>query len=868
MDQGLGAVLSNTPVETGALSASTTYTLTVTNAAGDHVSRTLAVDVVPAPTISRFTGSLSQIFAGQSSLLSADYTGGTGVVDAGVGALASGGSATVSPTATTTYTLTVTNAAGDQVTAGLTVSVNTAPTAISSFTASAPVVDFGITAQLDWTVTGAPSALTLNGVSVLGGPAYAVVVPVRRNFYTLSGSNPLGSDSRTVSVAARGVDFLAGSVGGPGNLDGPGLAARFQLPCSVAAGMDGTAYVADADNHVIRKIDANGNVTLLAGAYGQSGAVDGPAASARFYSPYGVAVDAAGNVYVADTNNSVIRKIAPDGTVSTLAGLARSMGSADGAGSAARFAGPAGVAVDAQGTVYVADTNNHSLRRITADGVVSTLAGAPGQVGTVDGTGSAARFCTPRNLALDAAGNLYVPDTDFNVIRKVSPAGIVVTWAGWGWDAVSGYGYVDGPSYDARFRRPYGVAVDGAGNVYVADTHNHLIRKITAGGTVSTLAGVYALGNRWVDGPGSSAGFSGPSSLAWTPQGTLLVTEFGNKDVRKVSPEGFTTTLAGLPQLTPATSGTSGTTNPLYFNPSPKGVAVDAAGNTYVADTNAHVIRKVTQAGVISTYAGTYGSSGMVDGPAASSKFSSPQGLALDAAGNLYVADMGNHAIRKITPAGAVSTFAGLGGSAGSTNGTGSAARFYGPSGVAMDAEGNLFVADTYNNTIRKVSSAGAVSTLAGSAGNYGSWDGTGANARFDGPRGIACDAAGTLFVTDYNNQTLRKISPAGAVLTLAGSPGAHGIADGMGAAARFSDPFGVAVDGTGNAYVADSANHLLRKVAPDGTVSTLAGTAGRAGVQFGVLPASLYLPFAVAMDPKGDLYLTASNGLVVITAP
>ena len=349
------------------------------------------------------------------------------------------------------------------------------------------------------------------------------------------------------------------------------------------------------------------------------------------------------------TGNYTIRKVTPGGVVTTLAGLAGSLGSADGTGSAARFNGPQGVAVDSAGNVYVADTDNNTIRKVTPGGVVTTLAGLAGSWGSADGTGSAARFDDPSGRGGGqrgqrvCGGHRQQHDSEGD--------------AGRGGDHAGGpggkpWGSADGTGSAARFSSPEGVAVDSAGNVYVADTGNNTIRKVTPGGVVTTLAG---LAGSWgsADGTGSAARFDNPY-----------------------------------------------------------GVAVDSAGNVYVADCYNCTIRKVTPGGVVTTLAGLAGSYGSADGTGSAARFYGPQGVAVDSAGNVYVADTWNHTIRKVTPGGVVTTLAGLAGSYGSADGTGSAARFggyagldigaqAGPEGVAVDSAGNLYVADTYNNTIR-----------------------------------------------------------------------------------------------------------------------------------------------------------------------
>jgi sugar lactone lactonase YvrE len=352
-----------------------------------------------------------------------------------------------------------------------------------------------------------------------------------------------------------------------------------------------------------------------------------------------MAVDSAGNLYVADSGNSTIRKVTPSRTVTTIAGLAGGTGSADGIGSAARFHNPYGVAVGSDGKVYVADELNDTIRQIARGGLVTTLAGQVGVTGWGNGVGTGAQFYYPRGVAVDSVTNVYVADTYNSTIRKIAPGAVVTTVAG----LARSSGNVDGVGSNARFNAPTGIAVDTWGNVYVADSSAHTIRKMTPGGVVSTLAGrVNYVGS--ADGVGTNATFN-----------------------------------------------------------QPKGVAVDSATNIYVADYNNHTIRKVAPAGtnwVVSTFAGMAGNSGSSDGVGSNARFSYPSGVAVDSAGNLYVADTVNHTIRKITPARVVSTVAGLAMDSGAANGAGDNARFNFPNAIAVDSLGNLYVADG-NTTIR-----------------------------------------------------------------------------------------------------------------------------------------------------------------------
>lgn len=528
----------------------------------------------------------------------------------------------------------------------------------------------------------------------------------------------------------------------------------------INAGLDPAGYdpvssplrATAADRHAlflkglaIRKNDEGrpdqGRTTVLGTLAGAGGsAQDGAAMAATFNQPAAVALDGIGNVYVADTGNNVIRKIAPDGVVTTFAGNGVA-NYANGVGASAAFNAPAGVAVDAAGNVYVADTGNYVIRKILPNGSVTTLAGA-GVSGYLDATGTTAKFYGPRSVAVDNVGNVYVGDRPSylvgafapELLRKVSPAGVVTTVS------------AQPRSGTAVTFSPRAIATGAGGSVYL---------PCSAG----PLAGICSI---------SPTGEQG------------MVTTPGN-----------------------------------FINPS--GLAVDAAGTGFMA--NGRAILRLMADGTLQTIAG--GSFGNADGNGASAKFSDPGGIAIDGAGNIFVADTGNDTVRKVTPAADVNTVAGRR-TDGFANGAAATATFAQPTAVAADAGGVLYIADTGNHAIRKLGPTGAVTTLAGS-GAAGYADGAGSAASFSAPTGVAVDGSGNVYVADSGNHVIRKVTPAGSVSTLAGS-GSAGYADGVGTAARFSRPAHIAVDGAGNVYVSDVGNVSIRKVTPAGVVSTIAG--------------------------------------------
>ncbi len=805
------------------------------------------------------------------------------------------------------------------------------------------------------------------------------------------------AEARIISRISPGGDYEVVAGGDDyGFADGPAEDARFREPDGIAIGPDGKIYVSDTGNHVIRVIAADGMVSTLAGAPGIPDSTDGLGAAARFNQPRGVAVDSSGNVYIADTGSSTIRRITADGQVTTIAGVAGEHAFADGIRGAARFHEPEGIALDGQGRLVVADTGNSSIRLINTDGSVTTIAGN-NPAGGATQIGLNVRLNAPSALAIglnreiyvghgygmlrgtpalhtstglppavtavetyfagvsttiaDSAGSFsYVwqgsmdggrswndllegphfsgvhtadlflrncprslSNTLVRVVIKegtdervseacevwVTPALDVAPFVGTMWA-----GSADGPGPQARFSSLRGIARGGGGDLYVTDGDK--VRKISASGQVSTLAGSSVAGSD--DGNGASAKFRGLLDIVVDGRGYLYVSDAGNSTVRKISPSGDVTTLAGSAGLKGTTDGTGNAARFMY----PAGLVVTPSGDLYIADSEARTIRKITPEGVVTTFAGTPNVSGRVDGAAGEARFGRPTLLALDGNGNLYVCD-GSSFVRKITSAGVVSTLAGSEGDSPGpwgTDGPGGTVRFQNLRGITVDSAGTLYVADycairrilsdgmvstwlggpnrfgtkdggtgdarlslpggivvsaggeaffTDGSNVRRVSSSGIVSTFAGPGSAIA--DGVGDAARFGSPRSMAVGADGTLFVADASGHTIRQVTRAGVVSTLAGAPEISGFANGNGSNARFNSPKDIAVLPNGDLVVADSGNHVIRRVTRAGVVSTFSGTPGIGGKANGAAAvATFYSPTRVAANSSGDVFVLDQN--------
>ena len=574
--------------------------------------------------------------------------------------------------------------------------------------------------------------------------------------------------------------------------------------------------------------------------------------------PYGVATDSSGSVYFISLN--CVFKVDSNGVLTRVAGNSRPGYSGDGGPATSAqltltaYLEPKGVALDGSGNLYIADEGNQRIRKVSPNGIITTVAGG-GTNGLGDGgPATSAQLKTPTGVAVDGSGNLYIVDYNTVSVRKVSPGGIITTVAGNGTNGYSGDG---GPATSAEFSFPFGVAVDGFGNLYIADSLNSRIRKVSPSGTITTVAGNGTFGYSGDGGLATAAQLDNPYGVTLDASGNLYIADQSNQRIRKVSPTGIITTVAGGSYTGPGLGdGGLATSAQLTY---PYGAAVDGSGNLYIADTYDRRIRRVSPSGIITTVAGNgaggfYGMGGYSGdgGPATSAELNGPEDVAADGSGNLYVVDSRNNCIRKVSPSGTITTVAGNGTAGYSGDGgLATSAQLSNPYGVAADLSGNLYIADTGNNRSRRVSINGIITTVAGNGtSGYSGDGGLATSAELNNPVDVAADGSGNLYIAD--SFRVRKVSPAGIITTVAGNGGVGSSGDGGPATSAQLTPRSVAVDGSGNLYIADLNDHSIRKVSPGGTITTVA------------TPSS---SFGLAVDGSGNLYI-ASNYSVLKVPP
>jgi sugar lactone lactonase YvrE len=604
------------------------------------------------------------------------------------------------------------------------------------------------------------------------------------------------------TVAGNG--FGASGSGAYSGDGGPATNASLWWPLGVTVDTSGNLFIVDAGNCRIRKVSTNGVITTLAGngTYGYSGD-GGPAGSASLNIPSRVALDGSGNLFIADQWNHRIRKVSANGIITTVAGNG-TYGYTGNGGLAtnAELNFPSAVALDASGNLFIADAYNNVIRKVTTNGIITAVV---------------AGLNTPGDVAVDASGNLFIADTYDQRILKWSTNGLETTVAGI--DSQTGYSGDSGPATNAKLWNPSGVAVDGSGNLFIVDAFNYRIREVSTNGVITTLAGngVGAGGAGSYSGDGgaaTNAGMNEVVGVALDAGGNLFVCDFNNNRIREVSTNGVITTVAG--NGIKGYSGDGGAATNASLN-NPNDVAIDGSGNLFIADWGNQRIRKVNTNGTITLFAGN-GANGYTGngGPATNASLSYPVGVATDASGNLFIADAGNAVIRKVNTNGIITTFAGNGTAGYSGDGgPATSAELNVGAGVAVDASGNLFIADVYNNRVRKVSTNGIITTVAGNGKpGYAGDGGSATAARLWYPYGVGVDALGDLFIAEEFNERVRKVGTNGIITTVAGD-GKLGYSGDGGAAtsARMWSPARVAADSAGNLFIGDPFNNRVRKV-------------------------------------------------------
>jgi sugar lactone lactonase YvrE len=664
----------------------------------------------------------------------------------------------------------------------------------------------------------------------------------------------VGHTANPIAVEPQRIIVTVAGGGWPNGV--PAVSAPVGDATGVAVDQAGNVYIASPSTNRVFKVDSNGTLSLVAGngSAGFSGD-GGPGISASLNSPFGVAVDPWGNLFISDSNNGRVRKVDTAGVITTVAGIGGfGFGGDGGPATSARFSFPRGIAVDAAGNLFIVDSNNARVRKVDTSGVITTVAGNGGFGFSGDGGPAiGASLFSPFGVAVDASGSLFIADPNIARVRKVDAAGVITTVAGNGSSGFSGDG---GPAGSANLASPYGVSVDSAGNLFIADRANTRIRKVDAAGVITSVAGNGGSAFTGDGGPATSASLNSPIGVATGASGTLFIADLNNARVRKVDTAGVISTVAGNGSF--GFSGDGGPASGASLA-NPLQVAVDGSGNLFIVDQSNGRVRKVNAAGIITTVAGNgtfnFGGDG---GLATSAGLGTLTDVAIDAAGNLFVTDRATGTVRKIDTAGIITTVAG--GGSGGDGGPATAASLANPTGVAIDSTGNLFIAERNNRRVRKVDAAGIITTVAGNGtSGFGGDGGLATNATVDSPNDVAVDRAGNLFIADQNSGRIRKVDAAGIITTVAGN-GTSGFNGDGGAAinASLSTPAAVAVDEFGNLFIADQNNVRIRKVDASGIITTAVGngTRGFGGDGGSATNANLGSPTGVAVDAAGNLFI------------
>jgi sugar lactone lactonase YvrE len=641
---------------------------------------------------------------------------------------------------------------------------------------------------------------------------------------------------------------------------GPATQAQLANPTGIAVDHTGTLYITDFGNNRVRRVGTDRKIITIAGTGIPGFAGDGgPAIHARLTNPAAVTVDSTGVLYIADAGNNRVRRVGIDGMITTVVGTGTAGYSGDGGpATQAQLVSLVGVAVDSTGVLYIADEGNHRVRRVGTDGTITTVAGTgiPGYAGD-GGPATQAQLAHPSGVAVDGTGILYIADQFNDRVRRVGADGTITTAAGTGSSGFAGDGK---PATQAQLARPTGVAVDSIGALYIADQFNNRVRRVGINGTITTVAGTNTAGYSGDGGPATRAQLTSPAGAAVDSSGALYITDFGNNRVRRAGTNGTITTVAGTGTARFAGDGGPATRAQLA---NPDGVAVDGTGAIYIAEYGNNRVRRVGADGTITTVAGTSISGFAGDGgPATQAQLAHPTGVAVDSTGALYIADQFNNRVRRVGADGTITTAVGTGipGFAGDT-GPATQAQLANPIGVAVDGTGVLYIAEFGNNRVRRVGTDGTITTVAGTnTAGYSGDGGPATRAQLTSPAGVAVDRSGALYITEFGNNRVRRVGTDGTITTVAGTgiPGYSGDG-GPATQAQLANPAGVAVDSAGILYIAEFGNNRVRRVGADGTITTMAGDgiSGFAGDGGPATHAHLANPAGVALDRTGILYIT-----------
>jgi sugar lactone lactonase YvrE len=638
--------------------------------------------------------------------------------------------------------------------------------------------------------------------------------------------------------------------------------AGFSSPSKIVHDSQGTLYISDTANNAIWRVPLKTQMEIIAGniSHQQQYSGDGgQATSAGLNSPIGIYINKTGSLYIADSGNNVIRKVDPSGLISTIAGTGVAGYSGDGGQAIqAQLNTPNDVVTDDNGNIYISDYRNNRIRKIDANGVITTIAGNGTQGYSGDwGMATNAALNRPALMDIDSYGEIYFADYGNNRIRKILKNGTVVTIAGNGVAGMSGDG---GPAIMAQLNSPIGVSVGSDGNLYVSDLLNGRVRKISPSGIISSVAGngLYADSGgveRGDYGLSLNANLADPSSVILnTDQNLYIVSPFSGR-VRLILPDGIILTNIGNGAGNIQGDGGPAMSAELF---GPNGIALDEAGNIYISESFGNKIRKISTDGNISTFAGT-GAGGPAgdNGPAIYAALYQPRGIAFDKTGNLYVADWGNSCIRIITLDGRIKTIAGVAGFGGydGDGGPAIAAHLSMPTSVAVDSVGNLYISDYGNSVVRKVDINGNISTL-----NF--------HYKLISPQNVAIDINDNLFISDTFGGYVYKISKDGEASIFAGTgPLADGslIDNGVLATNAHIYPIAARPDSDGNVYIIVH-NHVSR-VSRDGIIVPVSGNetninySGDGGPS---ILAGLYGPSDLAFDDRGNYYIADSDSKIV----